>query len=210
VYSRTKHPIIIFLCLQQLSRFVGYTSYNTNISLKKIMEVYLLMAGGFLKFSPTLNSTEFVRAAYEGVINGLYDVNVAKAESVNGELAGKFAAIAADGTVTLAGEGAKGAVGLIREDFRDMVNASGKASFYMLGMGGEYHVAESRLGAPIANFTVGSDITTDANGAIVPANAGDKVVGTVVSIGEFRMGNMYEWAGTAANGGNFLGFIMHV
>lgn len=168
-----------------------------------------MAAGGFLKFSPTLDSTKVVRAAYEGTINGLYDVNVAKAKEVNGELAGKFAAIDANGTVVLAGEKGKGAVGLIREDFRDMENASAKASFYMLGMGGEYHVAESRLGKAIADFTVGGTITTDANGAIVPANDGDKVLGTVVSVGEFRMGNMYEWAGTDANGGNFLGFIMH-
>jgi hypothetical protein len=167
-------------------------------------------AGGYFKFGPTFNSTEFVRAAIEGAVNGFYDVDVEKAKAVNGELAGKFAAMTADGTVGLAGAKGEGAIGLIREDVKDMVNASAKASFYMLGMGGEYHVAESRLGAPIADFTVGSTITTDANGAIVPASAGDKVVGTVTHVGEYRLGNMYEWAGEAANGGKFLGFIMHV
>jgi len=167
-------------------------------------------AGGFIKFGPTYNSTEFVRAAYEGVVNGLYDVDATVAQTVDGKLAGKFAAMTAAGKVGLAGAKGEGAIGLIREDVKDMVNASAKASFFMLGMGGEYHVAESRLGQPISNFTIGGDITSDANGAIVPASAGDKVLGTVVSIGEFRMGNMYEWAGTDANGGNFLGFIMHV
>ena len=168
------------------------------------------MAGGNFIFKPTADSTEYVRAAYEGVINGLYDVNVEKAKEVKGELAGKFAAIAPDGTVTLAGEKGKGAVGLIREDLVDMVNASAKASFYMLGMGGEYHVSAKRLGADISTFTIGGEITTNADGAIVPAAEGDKVLGTVVSIAEFRMGNMKEWAGTEANGGLFLGFIMHV
>ena len=79
----------------------------------------------------------------------------------------------------------------------------------MLGMGGEYHVAESRLGQGISSFTIGTTITSDANGKIVPATGTDKVVGTVVSIGEFRQGNMYEWAGEVTNGGKFLGFIMH-
>ena len=167
-------------------------------------------AGGFFSFGPTFDSTKFVRAAIEGAINGFYDINVETAEAVDGKLAGRFAAINEDGQVVLAGEKAKGAVGLIRGDLKDMINASNKASFYMLGTGGEYHVAESRLGAEIDTFTIGGDITTDANGQIVPASDGDKVVGTVVSIGEFRMGNMYEWAGTEANGGKFLGFIMHV
>ena len=166
-------------------------------------------AGGHFVFGPTFNSTQYVRAAIEGVINGFYDVDAEKAKAVDGKLAGHFAAISTDGKVTLAGAKGEGAVGLIREDLKDMSNASGKASFYMLGMGGEYHVAEERLGKPITDFAVGKDITTDANGAIVPAAAGDKVLGTVVSVGEFRQGNMYEWAGTAANGGLFLGFIMH-
>jgi hypothetical protein len=167
-------------------------------------------AGGHFVFGPTFNSTQYVRAAIEGAINGFYDVDAEKAEALDGKLAGHFAAISADGKVVPAGAKGEGAVGLIREDLKDMINASGKASFYMLGMGGEYHVAESRLGKEISAFTVGKTITTDANGAIVPAADGDKVLGTVVSIGEFRQGNMYEWAGEAANGGKFLGFIMHV
>lgn len=166
-------------------------------------------AGGHFQFGPTFNSTQYVRAAYEGMLNGLYDVDVTAAEAVNGELAGKFAAFTTDGKVKPCGDHGEGAVGLIREDFKDMVNASGKASFYMLGTGGEYHVAEARLGKPINQYTIGSTLSTDANGKLVPATGTDKVVGTVISIGEFRQGNMYQWAGEAANGGKFLGFIMH-
>lgn len=166
-------------------------------------------AGGHFVFGPTFNSTQYVRAAIEGAINGFYDVDVDKAEAQHGELAGKIVAINADGKVEPAGANGKGAVGLCRDDLKDMVNASGKASFYMLGMGGEYHVAESRLGQDISSFTIGTTITSDADGKIVPATGTDKVVGTVVSVGEFRQGNMYEWAGEATNGGKFLGFIMH-
>lgn len=165
-------------------------------------------AGGHFVFGPTFNSTDYVRAAIEGPINGFYDVDATVAEAVEGKTAGRFAAISADGKVVFAGAKGAGAVGLIREDLKDMINASGKASFYFIG--GEYHVAETRLGATIDKFTVGKGITTDANGQIVPATDGDKELGTVVAIGEYRQGNMKEWAGEAANGGKFLGFIMHV
>ena len=165
------------------------------------------MAGGHIKFGPTYNSTEFVRAALEGSINGFHDIDVTAAEAANGELAGKFAAMTADG-LGLAKAKGEGAVGLFRDDLKDMVNASGKGSFYFRG--GEYHVAESRLGAAITTFAVGDSITSDANGAIVKAADGDRVLGTVVSVGEFPLGNMYEWAGSAANGGKFLGFVLHM
>ena len=167
-------------------------------------------AGGYFVFGPTFDSTKYVRAAYEGVINGIYDADVATLQPIGDTLAGRFAAMTTDGTVTVAGDKGKGAVGLIREDLKDMINASNKVSFYQLGSGGEYHVAASRLGDDIENFAVGSDITTNAEGQIIPASDGDKVVGTVVSVGEFRRGNMYEWAGEDGNGGLFLGFIMHV
>lgn len=172
------------------------------------------MAGGFKNFGPTYNSTPFVRVGYEGDINGMHDISatlVAGAASANGEankeLAGKFAAMTADG-VTLAGAAGAGAIGLFREDLHDMVNASGKASFYFRG--GEYYVAEARLGALVSTFDIGDSITTDATGSIVKAGATDRVLGTVVSKGEFRNGNMFQWAGTAANGGLFLGFILHM
>lgn len=166
-----------------------------------------MAVGGHFQFGPTYNSTQYVRAAIEGDINGFYDVDVTAAEAVNGELAGKFASISTTG-VGLATAGGKDAIGLYREDLKDMINASGKASFYFRG--GEYHVAESRLGANVTDFTLGGGITTDANGKIVPATDNDKVLGTVVSTGTYPMGNMYEWAGEAANGGKFLGFILHM
>lgn len=163
-------------------------------------------AGGHFVFKPTADSTKYVRAAIEGKLNGFYDVDVEKAEAVNGELAGLFCTITADGKVAPASAKGVDAVGLIRDDLVDMVNASGKASFYFVG--GEYHVAESRLGGAINTFTIGGGITTDANGKIVPATDGDTVLGVVTATDDFPMGNMYEWAGSDLNGGKFLGFIM--
>jgi secreted PhoX family phosphatase len=166
------------------------------------------MAGGYKQFGPTYNTTPFVRLGIEGDINGLHAVDATAASAVNGELAGKIAAITASG-VGLANKG-KGAVGLFREDLNDMVNASLKASFYFRG--GEYYVAEARLGATIDTFAIGDELTTDAAGRLVKLTdaASEKAVGTVVYVGEFRNGNMYEWAGTAANGGKFLGFVLHM
>lgn len=175
------------------------------------------MAGGFKKFGPTYNSTLYVRTGIEGSINGNYNVDVAAAQAANdGELAGLVASIGANG-LKPASAGAKDSVGLFREDLGDMINASGKASFYFRG--GEYHVAEARLGKTLvdpatgnANFAVGMQITSDANGRLVPLTdpTTEVAVGTVVHVGEYRMGNMYEWAGSAANGGLFLGFLLHM
>jgi hypothetical protein len=165
-------------------------------------------AGGHFVFGPTYNSTQYVRAAIEGDINGLYPIDATKAQEVNGELAGKIAGITAEGKVGLAGDKGANAVGLFREDLKDMINASGNASFYFRG--GEYHIAESRLGATIDKFVLGAEVTTDATGKLVPMVDGAKAIGTVVSSGEFRLGNMYEWAGEAANGGKFLGIILHM
>lgn len=174
------------------------------------------MAGGFKHFGPTYVTTDYVRLGYEGDINGLHEISaalVAAAPNANGEvnieLAGKFAAMTVDGVTTAGAKGA-GAVGLFREDLHDMANASLKASFYFRG--GEYYVAEARLGAAVDTFTVGDAITSDANGKIIKADvaAGDRVLGTVTFKGEFRNGNMYQWAGATANGGLFLGFILHM
>ena len=165
------------------------------------------MSGGFFNFGPTYNSTKYVRIAYEGTINGIHAVDVAAAQAANGELAGKFLAVGANG-VKVAAAGGQNTVGLCREDLNDMVNASGKASFYFRG--GEYYVAEARLGEAVTGFAPGDAITSDANGKIVKATASDKALGTVTHVGEFRNGNMYEWAGAAANGGLFLGFILHI
>ena len=165
------------------------------------------MAGGYKMFGPTYNSTPFLRLGYEGTINGLHDVDVVAAQTVNGELCGKIAAMGVDG-VTLSGNKGAGAIGLFREDLGDMINASGKASFYFRG--GEYFVAESRLGVAITNFHPGDALTTDATGKIIVANIGDNVIGTTTFVGVWTNGNMYQWAGAAANGGLFLGFILHI
>jgi hypothetical protein len=168
------------------------------------------MAGGYKMFGPTYNSTPFLRLGYEGIVNGLHEIDVAVAQGVNGELAGKIAAIGIDG-VKLAGAGAAGAVGLFREDLGDMVNASLKASFYMRG--GEYYVAQVRTGiADLSTVAIGDQLTTDADGKLIKLTdpATEKAVGVITLLGEFRNGNMYEWAGTPANGGEFLGFIMYI
>ena len=166
------------------------------------------MAGGFKQFGPTYNSTQYLRLGYEGTIDGLHDVDVAAAQAVNGELCGKIAAMGANG-VTLAGAAGAGAIGLFREDLNDMINASGKASFYIRG--GEYFVAESRLGVAIGAFAPSMKLTSNAGGQLIPVAAPtDKVVATVTYIGVWTNGNMYQWAGAAANGGLFLGFILHI
>ena len=168
------------------------------------------MAGGQFQFGPTFNSTRYVRALVEGDINGFYEIDVDAAQAIGGELAGKIAAMNADGKLVTAGANGAGALGLYREDLGDMVNASGKASFYFRG--GEYHISESRLGQTIDKFPIGSEVTCDANGALIPMTSGStaKAIGTVVSNGIFTMGNMYKWAGEALNGGKFLGIILHM
>lgn len=180
------------------------------------MEVFLNMVGGYKNFGPTYNSTPYVRLGIEGDINGNHAISatlVAGAPSANGEahmeLAGKIAAMTADG-VGLANAG-KAAVGLFREDLQDMVNASYKASFYFRG--GEYYVAESRLATgALAAIAVGDELTTDAEGAIKKLTDAttEKAIGVAIYKGEYRNGNMYEWAGADANGGNFLGFILYM
>ncbi|MDF2534325.1 MAG: hypothetical protein K0R18_482 [Bacillales bacterium] len=176
------------------------------------------MAGGFKKFGPTYNSTPFVRLGYEGTLNGAHDVSAAivatggnDGTGVTGELAGKFAAIKADG-VGLATAGGKDAIGLFREDLGDMINASLKATFYFRG--GEYYVSVSRTTATTATIAVGDQITSDANGKLVKldlvANPTHKALGVCTHVGAFTAGNMYAHAGTAANGGDFIGFILFI
>lgn len=167
------------------------------------------MAGGFKSFGPTYNSTPYVRLGYEGILNGTHDIDVTAAQAVNGELAGKMAAIGADG-VKLATSGAD-AVGLFREDLGDMINASGKATFYFRG--GEYYIAQARTGiVDIATAVSGTQLTVDANGKLIVVTdpTTQKAVGVITYAGEYKAGNMYEHAGVAANGGNFIGFIMYV
>ena len=153
-------------------------------------------------FGPTYPTTDYLRLGYEGSINGAHPISatlVAAAQEANGEaqaeLCGSFAAMAADG-VTTASEGGKDAIGLFREDLHDMVNASGRASFYFRG--GEYYIQEARLGATIDTFTVGDSVTSDANGKIVKAGNSDRVLGTVTHVGPYKAGNMYEWGATCS------------
>ena len=169
-------------------------------------DYYNANAGGMFQFGPTYSSVQFVRATVEGSLNGFNPIDVEAAQAVNGELAGKIAGINANGKVGLAKADGEGAIGLFREDVKDMINASNNASFYFRG--GEYHIAESRLGDSINNFTIGGLATTDAHGALVPTTDASKAVATVISIGEFPLGNMYRWAGEQMNGGKFLGIIL--
>jgi hypothetical protein len=184
------------------------------------------MAGGFKKFGPTYDSTYYVRTSIEGDINGMHNISAKLVADAMAELApayglnygqlepqtalaGKIAGIMADG-VGLATAGAKNAIGLFREDLNDMVNASMKASFYFRG--GEYYVAEERLGTPINTFAIGDSLTTNATGSLIKLTdlVNERAIGTVVHTGAFPAGNMYEWAGAAGNGGQYLGFILHM
>lgn len=177
------------------------------------------MAGGYKKFGPTYNSTPHVRLGYEGLLNGTHEISAALVAAsnadgtdVNGELAGKFASITADG-VGLATAGGLDAVGLFREDLGDMVNASHKATFYFRG--GEYYVNIHRTGlSTAADIAVGDEITTNAQGELVKKTATDgtqKALGVVTHVGQYRAGNMYEKATHGVTDTDtFIGFIMFV
>ena len=161
------------------------------------------MAGGYKLFGPTFKSTDALRVAYEGTLNGLHTIDV---EGLAGEeeLAGKFAKIGEKG-VTLAGDG-EAAVGIFREDLADMVNASEKATFYFRG--GEYYVAMERTGlSSLEDIKPGDEVQVGENGKLVKKDSG-VAVGVVTSVGSFKAGNMYEHA--AAKDGNYIGFILYV
>lgn len=171
------------------------------------------MAGGMKVFGPTYNATKYVRLGIEGSINGNHVISStlvgeAQDDATKTKLAGKVAGIKADG-IGLAGEKGAGAVGLFVEDMGDMMNASEKASFYFRG--GEYYISVDRMGEGAASLVVGDLLTTDTNGCLVKSNDGTGVVATVISAAaEYRMGNMYEHAGIEANGGKFVGIILHI
>jgi len=188
------------------------------------------MAGGFKQFGPTYKSTDIVRLGYEGILNGQHDISAQLVEDArskmpgtsvadattledvepNVELAGKFAAILPDG-VGLAGDKGANAVGLFREDLHDMVNASFKASFYF-GRG-EYYVQIGRTSIDIATAKVGDFVTSDADGKIrvVAADETDAVkLGVITHLGSYPAGNMYLYAGDAANGGTYVGIILYI
>jgi hypothetical protein len=189
------------------------------------------MAGGFKQFGPTYKSTDIVRLGYEGYLNGQHGIsaslvaaaiaatpgtgvadaaNSMEAVEPNVALAGKIAAITADG-VGLAGDKGAGAVGLFREDLHDMVNASLQASFYFRG--GEYYVVSTRTAVDVTVAKIGDKLTTNANGELRLLAAGETdatIVGVVTHIGGYKAGNMYEWAGDTVNGGTYIGFIMYI
>lgn len=167
------------------------------------------MAGGYKMFGPTYNTTPYVRTGYEGFLNGLHKIDVA---GLNGEteLAGKFATVGANG-VKLASAGGQDAVGLFREDLGDMMNASERATFYFRG--GEYYVSIARTGlSSVSDIAVGDQITCDAEGKLIKLTDPNtqRALGVVTHVGTFPLGNMYANAGTAANGGDFVGFIMFI
>ena len=165
------------------------------------------MAGGFMKFGPTYNATQYVRVMHEGMINGNHDISKTIVDAKTEDLAGRIAAITADG-VGLANAGA-GAVGLFVEDLGDMVNASEKASFYFRG--GEYYISVERMGADAASIVAGDELTTDAEGKLIKATGAEKVVAVATTApAPFTMGNMFEHAGVDMNGGNFVGIILYV
>lgn len=165
------------------------------------------MAGGFKKFGPTYNSTPYIRLGYEGILNGIHAIDPAVGSP---DLAGKFAAIGANG-VTLAG--ANNAVGLFREDLADMQNASNLATFYFRG--GEYFVyaggnsANDAARINATGLSVGDEIEVGAGGVAQKFTTGKKV-GVVTHIGTYPNGNMFANAGAAANGGTFVGFILYL
>lgn len=177
------------------------------------------VAGGFKPFGPTYNSTPYVRLGYEGILGskpiGSTIVNEAQSNP-NFGLAGLVAALDNTGSLTLAGAAdAVAPIGLYREDLGDMVNASMEGSYYF-GFG-EYYVAESRI-SPVyvaAGPAVGDKLTYNVNGQLTKIGASDAVagglqVGIVTFVGEYPLGNMYANAGLAANGGNFVGFILNI
>lgn len=169
------------------------------------------MAGGFKQFGPTYNSTPYVRLGYEGILNGTHKIDVTAAQNVNGELAGKFAMIDANGVAPA--NSPDRAVGLFREDLGDMINASERATFYFRG--GEYYVNVKRTayanGTLPAGLVVGAEITCDSEGRLKLKENNEKALGVVTHVGLYRAGNMYENATKGVTDTDtFIGFIMFI
>lgn len=181
-------------------------------------------AGGYKVFGPTYNSTKYVRFGHEGTVNSMHAIDptlVPPADTAVEELAGKIAAIKADGSVGLCTADTDAPVGLFVDDLGDIVGASGKGSFYFRG--GEYYISVARMAADVLPTAATGD--TEATTGVVPgtklyANAEGKLTTTsndkgVVAIATtapevFTTGNMYENAGEAANGGLFVGISLKV
>ena len=143
-----------------------------------------------------------------GLLNGVHDFDPDVVANKDEELTGRFCTITAAG-VKPASDGGVDAVGLFREDLGDMVNASLKASFYFRG--GEYYVHKSRVATGEADTLVAGDkITCNAEGKIRKAAPGEKELGIVTSVGIYKAGNMYEWAGAGYDADKYVGFIMYI
>lgn len=205
----------------------GYKQFGPSY---KTSDIVRLGYEGYLNGNHGISEELVKKIMKAAPSTGVSDTAIGETAEVNYELGGKIAGMKKDG-VGLAGPGGEGAVGLFREDLHDMVNASLKATFYFRG--GEYYVQSSRMGkiseddstlkAP--QFKVGDKLTTDGLGGLVPVTAkkiqsaegkpvempkDPTVVGVVTHVGGYAAGNMFQWAGEAANGGTYVGFIMYI
>lgn len=205
----------------------GYKQFGPSY---KTSDIVRLGYEGYLNGNHQISEALVAKVMKEVPSTGVYDTATGEKAEVNYELAGKIAAMKEDG-VGLAGPGGEGAVGLFREDLHDMMNASFKATFYFRG--GEYYIQNSRMGkvssdgakAEVPQFKVGDKLTTDGLGGLVPVTAKNvisdngkfvempknpTIVGVVTHVGGYAAGNMFQWAGEAANGGTYIGFIMYI
>jgi len=189
------------------------------------------MAGGFKVFGPTYNSTKYVRFGHEGTINSLHNIDPALIPTSNNvgveELAGKIAMITSctvdktvddshvivrdgvevdcpEGYATLCTDASK-AVGLFVDDLGDIVGGSGKASFYFRG--GEYYISVARMGEGATEIKAGDSLTCDGGGKLIKGDSNVIAIATTAPV-VFTTGNMYENAGTEANGGLFVGISL--
>lgn len=195
------------------------------------------VAGGYKVFGPTYNSTKYVRFGHEGTVNSLHNIasvavptqaeliDLSDEQQAKRQLAGKVAALNDNGEVVLAGvtyevpDGdtsdtttypVETPVGLIVDDLGDIANGSNKVSFYFRG--GEYYISVSRMGEGATELKPGDLLTFDTNGALIKTETFDQKVVAVVTTpaGLYTTGNMYENAGKAANGGDFVGIELRI
>lgn len=197
------------------------------------------VAGGYKVFGPTYNSTKYVRFGHVGTVNSLHNISPVMVpdpastidladQEVTRQLAGKIVGLDANGDVALIGttipaETEEGEdftvtepVGLCVDDLGDIANGSNKVSFYFRG--GEYYISVDRVANDAKTAKPGDllyaskksgdfgKLTTDST------KAGSTTVVAVVTkaAGLYTTGNMYEHAGKAANGGDFIGIELRI